>query len=352
MTRSNAPARPLRLGILGCANIARAFARDVADSPALRLAAVASRSQSKADEFGRSFGIEQRHGSYESLLASPDVDAVYIPLPNSLHAEWAIQAARAGKHVLCEKPLALDRPQAQSMFDAARQAGVFLLEAYPWWFQPQTGAMMDLLKAGALGTLRSVQASFGFSLSNPVGNIRMNADLGGGALLDAGCYPLSLIRLVMGDAPTRVQAHAQWADTGVDIRMAATLLWADDRHAQVSCAMNTGLHRHATLMGSAGVLETEFLNHTADDDHGHPHGFVPSLMRLRRAGAGRAAPFETITSPCGSGFRFAAEAFARVVAAKDHAAIDAAAAVSLDIAQILDALARSARSGQPVDLVA
>lgn len=350
MTTPESHRPPLRLGILGCANIARAFARDVADSPAVRVDAVASRSADKAAEFARAFGIGRQYDHYQALLDDPALNAVYIPLPNSLHAEWAIRAAAAGKHVLSEKPLALGLAEARSMFDAARQAGVMLLEAYPWWFQPQTGALMDLLRGGAIGQLRSVQASFGFSLSNPQGNIRMQPDLGGGALLDAGCYPLSLILLAMGRAPDQVQAHAQWAPTGVDIHMAASLWWDDGRFAQLSCAMNTALHRHATLIGSDGVIETEFLNHTAPGGIVHPLGFLPSLMRLRRAGAGRAAPYEVIESPTGSGFRFAAEAFARVVAAQDHAAIDAAAAVSLDIASTLEALANSARSGQAVAL--
>ena len=358
MTLSTQPTSPLRIGILGCANIARAFARDVADSPAVQVVAVASRTQATADAFARDQGIPRALGSYEALLADPAVDAVYLPLPNSLHADWAIAAAAHGKHVLCEKPLALGLAQAQAMFAAARQHGVMLLEAYPYWFQPQTGDLLALLQSGAIGTVRSVQASFGFKLAQPAGNIRMDPGLGGGALLDAGSYPLSLIRLVMGQAPVQVWADARWAGSGpddsVDIAMAGTLRYADGAQAQMSCAMDASLHRHAQIVGSTGVIETEYLNHSADPGlhpaGSHPLGFLPSLMRLRRGGL-PPLPFETVASASGSGFRFAAEAFARVVAQRDFAAIDRAAAASLDIAATLEALARSAREGRAVDLL-
>ena len=191
---------PLRIGILGAANIARQFSRDVAPSPAVRIVAVASRNADTAAALAAAQGIGRHHGSYEALLADPEVDAIYLPLPNSLHAEWAIKAAAHGKHVLCEKPLALGRGEAQSMFNAARRHGVMLLEAYPYYFQPQTGALVALLNVGAIGTVQSVQSCFGFTVSNPQHNIRMKPELGGGALLDAGSYALSVIRLAMGCA--------------------------------------------------------------------------------------------------------------------------------------------------------
>ena len=347
----NPAAPPLRIGVLGCANIARAFVRDVRASPAVQVVAVASRDAAKAAAFAADFGIARAHGSYEALLDDAGVDAVYLPLPNSLHAPWAQRAAAAGKHVLCEKPLALNLAEAQAMFSAARRNGVLLLESYPYWFQPQTGALVQLLQEGAIGSVRSVQAGFGFTLRQPAGNIRMDPALGGGALLDAGSYPLSLIRLVMGTAPQRVQAEASFADSGVDISLSATLLYADGRRAQMACAMDVATHRHASIVGSAGVIETEYLNHTAEPGAAHPWGWQPSQMRLRR-GTANNLRFDTVHSPTGSGFRFAAEAFARVVAAGDTAAIDRAAAASLDIAATLEALARSARLGHAVDVEA
>jgi predicted dehydrogenase len=269
-------------------------------------------------------------------------------LSTSLHAEWAMRAAARGKHVLCEKPLALGRAVAHAMFSAARHHGVMLLEAFPYYFQPQTGAMLAALREGAIGTVRMVQASFGFNLGRPVGNIRLAPELGGGALLDAGSYPLSLIRLVMGCAPVRVVADARWHSPGVDIGTVATLHYADGRQAQLSCAMDTALHRHAILIGSDGVLETDFLNHTSAPGEPHPHGYLPGQLRLRR-GLGNSA-FVDLPAGAGSGFRFAAEAFAKVVTDGDFAAIERAALASLDNAAKLEALALSARLGQPVDL--
>ena len=274
--------RPLRMGVLGTAKIARQWIRDLQGCDAVQVVAVASRSDAAAQAFAQEYSLPRWHGSYEALLADPDVDAVYIPLPNSLHATWAIAAARQGKHVLCEKPLALGKEEAEAMFAAARDNGVLLLEAYPWWFQPQTRDLLALLQGGAIGDVRTVQASFGFVLSNGAGNIRMNPDLGGGALLDAGSYTLSMLRLVMGEAPLSVVAHATYADTGVDISLMATLLYADGRRAQLSCAMDVANHRRATITGTAGTIETEYLNHTSDGP-GHPWGYLPSELRVRRA---------------------------------------------------------------------
>jgi predicted dehydrogenase len=341
---------PLRIGILGAAKIAKQFARDVGPSPAVRIEAVASRRIETAAAFAAEHRLARHHGSYEALLEDAAIDAIYLPLPNSLHAEWAIKAAEHGKHVLCEKPLALGRAEARAMFDAAQRHGVMLLESYPYYFQPQTGAMLALLHGGAIGELRSVQASFGFNLGAAAGNIRLNPELGGGALLDAGSYPLSLIRLVMGCAPERVQADASWAPSGVDISVSATLFYADGRRAQLSCAMDAANHRRATLVGAAGTIETEYLNHTADFSRARPsgsdsRGYLPSQLRVRR-GTANSVPFEEIRSGTGSGFRFAAEAFAKVVREGDVDAIARAAAASIDNAATLEALARSARSGK------
>ena len=345
MTRT----RPLRMGVLSTAKIARQWIRDLQGCNAVQIVAVASRSDAAAQAFAQEYSLPRWHGSYEALLADADVDAIYIPLPNSLHATWAIAAARQGKHVLCEKPLALGKEEAEAMFAAARDNGVVLLEAYPWWFQPQTLDLLDLLQGGAIGDVRTVQASFGFTLANGgTGNIRMNPELGGGALLDAGSYTLSMIRLVMGEAPQFVVAHATYADTGVDISLMATLLYADGRRAQLSCAMDVANHRRATIMGTAGTIETEYLNHTSDGP-GHPWGYLPSELRVRR-GTANSIPFEPVRSATGSGFRFGAEAFADVVAMGDTAAVERAAQASIDIAATLEAIARSAREGRAIAL--
>lgn len=344
----------LKIGVLGAANIAKQFTDAVRDSQHVAVVAVASRDAAKANEFAALHKVATAHASYEALLADQNVECIYIPLPNSMHAEWTIKAANAGKHVLCEKPLALNLVEAKAMYAAARKNGVMLLEAFPYYFQPQTGVMMDLIRSGAIGKVRSVQASFGFTLpppgvgssSSPAGNIRLKPELGGGSLTDAGAYPLSLIRLAMGCKPIRVLAHPTMdAQSGVDIAMMATLFYADGRMAQMSCAMNVANERYATIMGTNGTLETEYINHA-----GVP---LPSQMRIRR-GTAFNLPFEPVNSLCGiatgSGFRFCAEAFAHKIRTNDFAAMQVAEQYSLDNAQVLEALARSAKSGQIINL--
>jgi len=335
---------PLRIGILGAANIAKQFARDVDGSSHVKIMAVASRDIDKANAFADAFAIPGRHASYEALLADPDIEAIYIPLPNTMHAQWCIRAAEQGKHVLCEKPLTLSLKDARAIFAAARQHGVMVLESYPYWFQPQTEAMM----AEITGPVRYMQACFGFTISNPGGNIRLNPDLGGGALLDAGSYALSLIRLVMGEAPDAVRADATMASAGVDISTMATLFFADGRRAQMSCSMDAGQHRRAVIVGENFTVETEYLNHTSDVVP-HPYGYIASGLRARHGVLG-SIPFNAVSSPTGSGFRFAAEAFAKMVGTADKATFERHAAMSEDIAAMLEAIAQSARSGQSVAL--
>ncbi len=341
----------LNIGVMGCGNIARQFAAAVAGSRHVKVAAAASRDLAKATAFAKDLGIATPHGSYEALLADASLDIIYVALPNSMHVEWVVKAAQSGKHVLSEKPLALNLTEAQAMFAAAKSNGVMLLEAYPYWFQPQTRDMMALIHSGAIGQVRNVHASFGFNLlhaPNVENNIRMNPGMGGGALLDAGSYATSLIRLAMGDAPERVMAHATLAASGVDIATSATLFYSGGRSAQLFCAMNVGYHRVATILGSNGVIETEFLNHTSEDPN-HPLKYLPSLMRVRK-GFGGTIPLETVRSATGSGFAFCAEAFAQLIHARDFAAIERAAQASCDIAATLEAIGESARTGQAVNL--
>jgi predicted dehydrogenase len=340
--------QPLTIGIIGAAKIARQFTAAVKSSDAVTVAAIASRNDASAGAFAESCGIPKHYGSYDALLDDADIEAVYIPLPNHLHAEWAIKAAEHGKHVLCEKPLCIGQSEAQAMFAAARKNGVVLLEAYPYWFQPQTRAMLELLHSGVIGEVRTMQASFGFTVQQPENNIRMNAEKGGGALYDAGSYALSLVRLVMGEAPVRVHALPRWAngspEAGVDISMMATLEFArhgteQPRAAQISCAMNVANHRRATIMGNEGTIETEYLNHTTER--------VPSQLRVRR-GVANTLPFEEVPAAQGSGFVFEAEAFADMVRRQDWATVERFMLASVDIARTLEAIARSARSGQVV----
>jgi D-xylose 1-dehydrogenase (NADP+, D-xylono-1,5-lactone-forming) len=197
--------QPLRIGILGAANIARAFIAAVKPSQLVTLVGVASRDLSKAKAFATETGLAKAYGSYEALLADTDIDAVYNPLPNALHAVWSIKALAAGKHVLCEKPLAAGGAEARQMFAAARTADRHLVEAYPYLAQAQTQTVRELVRSGAIGRIKLVRATFGVPFSDP-SNIRLSAALAGGALMDAGSYAVSFVRAIMGVRPTRAQA--------------------------------------------------------------------------------------------------------------------------------------------------
>jgi predicted dehydrogenase len=323
--------RPLRIGILGAARIAAAFVAGAKLSSRVEIAAVASRDAARGEAFARAHGIA-RTLSYDQLLAAPDIDAVYIPLPHNLHAPWSIAAARAGKHVLCEKPLALSEAEALEMFAAAEAAGVVLLEGYPYQYQPQTLEIERLLAERTIGDIQTIYAACGFTLDNP-NDFRFDRALGGGALLDAGCYPVSFIRQVTGTRPTRVTAVARW-QSGVDQTLAATLEFASGTIAQVSCSFATGLHRFAVIAGSAGIIETEFQNHTM---RSQAPGF-----RLRRGSDWR-NPTEVIPVPREDGFRLEVEAFVDMIQYGGGEKFQARRAASIDNAWTLAAILDAAR---------
>ncbi len=323
--------RPLRIGILGAAKIAASFATGARLSSRVEVTAVASRERGRAEAFAATHGIE-RACSYDELLADPAIDAIYVALPNSLHAPLSIAAAGAGKHVLCEKPLAMSEDEAREMFAAADDSDVILVEGFPYMFQPQTLEIERLVAAGAIGEVRTVYAAFGFAIAEP-GNIRLDPALGGGALMDAGCYPVSFARQIFGSRPLHVSAVARW-EGGVDMTLAATLEHAGGGIAQVSCSFDTGLHRRAIIAGSTGVIETDYANHTF---RAESPGF-----RIRH-GSDWQSDFELVAVPREDGFRLEVDAFAELVESRDREALAARRAASLDNAWTLAAILESAR---------
>ena len=334
------PAGPLRIGVLGAARIARLFVEAVRPSSKVSVTAVASRDPGRAAAVARDTGIARVHPSYDALFADPAIDAVYVPLPNNLHATWSIRAAQAGKHVLCEKPLAASAADARAMFDAAQRAGVYLVEAYPYRAQPQTVKLRHLLADGAIGRPILVQASFGFPLADAA-NIRMSPDLAGGALMDAGSYPVSLVRTIAGCAPRRVSAMSRWGPSGVDLTTLASMDFADGLLAQVSCTFATARHRHAFVAGDAGSIATTYYNDTS--------AAFPPLLEVRR-GTGWDAAREIVETAATSGFLAEAESFHDLVRSGWSHWTGATPDESIDIARTLDALAASARQGAPVDV--
>jgi predicted dehydrogenase len=332
--------RPLRIGVLGSARIARLFAEGVRVSRKVVVAAVASRDVARATAFARDNGVATVHPTYEALLDDPGIDAIYVPLPNNLHAAWSIRAADAGKHVLCEKPLAATAAEARAVFEAARKNGVYVVEAYPYRAQPQTLKMRELLAGNAIGRLQLIQASFGFPLTDAA-NIRMDPALAGGALMDAGSYPVSFVRTVTGTKPTRVFAISRPADSGVDLTTLAVLEFPNGLLAQISCSFATVRHRHAFIAGDAGSISTTYFNDTSTA--------FPPILEVKR-GTGWDAQREVIETAATNGFLAEAESFYDLVRHGWAHWVGATPDESIDIAVTLDALAVSARAGTSADV--
>lgn len=253
---------PLSWGILATGGIARAFAAGVAHSRSSRVVAVGSRTVAAAEKFARDFGVGRAHGSYEALLADPEVRAVYVATPHPQHVEWIIKSAEAGKHVLCEKPLALTRADAVRAVEACRAHGVLLMEAFMYRCHPQTARIVEIVRSGVLGRIGIVQAAFGFANQFEATNRFWSKELGGGGILDVGCYPVSFARLIAGaDSglpfadPVKVAGsmhlHPQ---TGVDVWAAATLQFASGLVAQVSTSIGVTQDNSARIYGTDGWL--------------------------------------------------------------------------------------------------
>jgi D-xylose 1-dehydrogenase (NADP+, D-xylono-1,5-lactone-forming) len=321
----------LRIGILGAAKIAGSFMVGAKASSRAAVVAIASRDRGRAEAFARQHDIPRAYG-YAELLADREVDAIYNPLPNALHAEWTIAAACAGKHVLCEKPLAANEAEARAMFAAADANRVVLVEAFPYLFQPQTLEIERLIASGAIGEVRTMFAAFGFTMADPA-NIRLDAQLGGGALMDAGCYTVSLVRQVFGVRPARVTALARW-HAGVDQTLVATLEHPGGGIAQISCSFATAVHRRAIIAGATGVIETDFHNHT---DRAAAPGY-----RIKR-GTDWQTDFETVPVAIENGFRAELDAFVDMIEREDRATVTARRTASTDNAWTLAAILDSAR---------
>jgi D-xylose 1-dehydrogenase (NADP+, D-xylono-1,5-lactone-forming) len=240
----------LRLGLLSTARINEKLVAGARLVDEVEVAAVSSRELGRAKAQANALGIERAHGSYEALLADPDLDAVYVSLPNSMHVDWSIRALEAGKHVLCEKPMARDPGQVERAFDAAERAGRVLTEAFMWRHHPQARRLVELLPR--VGELRLVRAAFSFPLADGA-DVRLSAALEGGALMDVGCYCVSGTRLVGGE-PLELAGAQVTTDAGVDVRFAATLRLAGDVLAHFDCALDSAVRDELELVGSEGSL--------------------------------------------------------------------------------------------------
>jgi len=249
-------------GILGTGTIAHTFAKGLAKCRTGKLVAVGSRAQDSADKFAKEFGTVRGHGSYEALLADPSVQAVYISTPHPSHAEWCIKAARAKKHILCEKPLTLNHAEAMVVVEAAREHGVFLMEAFMYRCHPQTARLVELIRSGAIGQVGVVQATFSYHADYNVEGRHFKNELGGGGILDVGCYTTSIARLVAGAAqglpfvnPEKINGYARLhPETGIDLYAVASARFPGGVLGQLATGVGLGQDNGLRVFGSEGSL--------------------------------------------------------------------------------------------------
>jgi predicted dehydrogenase len=255
--------KPLRWGILGTGMIAKVLADAVHASETAELVAVGSRARETAEAFGEKYQVPKRYDSYGAVLKDPNVDVVYISLPNHLHREWSIRCAEAGKHILCEKPLALSAADVEAMLEAAHRHNVFFLEAFMYRCSPQTERLATLVKEGAIGAVRYIQASFGYQLGPKYDNIRLQNAAAGGGLMDVGCYPMSMARLIAGAAhgadfadPVAIQGFAHIGDISrIDEWTTATVMFPGDILANLVCATQVSIPPAVSIWGTEGNIQ-------------------------------------------------------------------------------------------------
>lgn len=256
----------VRWGIIGAGRIGDAFAAALQQASDNRLIAVASRRLDSAEALAARYPGTRVWPDGQALLDDVDVDAIYVATPHPLHAQWAVRALQAGKHVLCEKPMGINHAEVMAMVDAAEQSQRFLMEAFMYRCHPQTLKLVELVRDGAIGELRHLQASFGFHAPlDPDGRLFASA-LGGGGILDVGCYPVSAARLLTGAEPTQVHAHGHLATTGVDAWSAALLAFDNGVCAQVASGISLALDNSLNLYGSQGQIRVRNPWHCADAD--------------------------------------------------------------------------------------
>lgn len=243
----------LNWGFLSTANIGKALVDPLRTSKRNRLLAVASRSQEHAGEFARQNKVKHAYSSYEALLADPDIDVIYNPLPNHLHAEWTIKAVQAGKHVLCEKPLALSLAEVDAISTAAENYGRIVAEAFMYRTHPQTLKAHEIVTVGKLGKVKLVRGSFTYPGTDPE-NYRWKPEMGGGGLWDVGCYPLSYTRSLLGMEPLEVFGWQVIGPTGVDELFTAQLRFPENIFAQFDCSVRIPDHTFMEIVGDEATL--------------------------------------------------------------------------------------------------
>lgn len=323
-------AHAVKWGIISTADINRKVIPGAHASPKVELVAVASRDQARADEYAKKWEIERAYGSYDGLLADPDIEAVYISLPNTMHTEWSIKALEAGKHVLCEKPLSRHASDVEAAFDAADRTGRLLSEAFMYRHNPQTKRAKQLVDDGTIGELRLVRSAFSYSLYDE-DNIRLRTEVEGGALMDVGCYDVSGSRLFGGE-PEKAYGEAWFGPSGTDWIFSGTLRFPGDVIALFDCGTAMTERDELEAIGSEGSL---FL-----DDPWHCN--MP-VIEVRRDGKVERIELEPADS-----YRLELENVSDAIRGEGELLLGRDDAVGQ--ARVLEALHESATSGTPVSL--
>ena len=323
-------ASAVKWGILSTADINRKVIPGAHASPKVDLVAVASRDQARADAYAQKWEIERAYGTYEALLADPEIEAVYISLPNTLHSEWSIKALDAGKHVLCEKPFSRHVDEVEAAFDAAERNGRLLSEAFMYRHNPQTTRVKELVDGGAIGELRLIRSAFSYALYDE-DNIRLRTDVEGGALMDVGCYTVSGSRLFGGE-PERVYGEAWFGPSGTDWVFGGTLRFPGDVIALFDCGTALPERDELEAIGSEGSV---FL-----DDPWHCN---VQVIELRRGGGVERIELERVDS-----YRLELENVSDAIRGEGELLLGRADA--LGQARALEALYASATSGAAVAL--
>jgi xylose dehydrogenase (NAD/NADP) len=333
----------IRWGILSTAWINHALIKPIRQAKRSELVAVASRTQEKAQAYAQEQGIPKAYGSYEALLADPEVDVIYNPLPNTLHCEWTVKAAEAGKHVLCEKPIVTTLEELDQIEAAAKANQVTIFEAFMYLHHPQTFKIKEMIQAGRLGDLQLIVSWFNFYLPpEDSNNIRLNPNMGGGCSWDVGVYPNSLA-IVMAQAgpPVEVWASQIKGETGVDVAMAGQLKFGNGVTAQISSGFRSPFRQGAHLVGEKGIIQLpEPWKPCLEGEDSHIHLFT-----------GDDDPAETITIPAPGNDPYLHEVQAMEACLLDGAEPVVPLSLSRDFLRSILALYESAESGQPVSLV-
>ncbi len=323
--------RPLRFGILGCARIVRrGLIPGLLASRHATLHALASRNIETARAWAEEFDVPRSHDSYEALIADPDVDAVYIPLPNELHRPWVLRAAEAGKHILCEKPLALNADEAKEMVASCHRHGVVLMEAFMWRHQARTDELRRMVAEGSIGRVRLIRSSFSFPIEPD--DWRLDPDRGGGALWDVGCYGISTLRLFAGAEPTRIEASAHFGPTGVDLSLNALLEFPDDILGLIDCSFEQPFRCTYEIVGTHGAI-------TVPDAYLPPEKPTAELFGTGTDRDGR------LGFDGGNQYGRMVDAFAEAIDAPDHT-LPAPAEDGLQQMRVLDAVLKAARDAR------